>query len=159
MSRRFPHARRHGTAGKEHQQLRHICLVCAACFIYLTCSLTIGWGNLLAGYSARPNAPLGAASKKNTKPIHFNNRTYFSHKRSAESPDHCAAAETAVPPGCYFQLRRSMKKGRRYCQPHHSLPRAVRVPFSTSFVLLVADCSNTARAVEFPRCTCQRLPA
>jgi len=99
------------------------------------------------GYIARPNTPLGTVSKKNTKLIHFNSRTHFSRKRSAESPGRCTAAEPELPPGCYFELHRWMEKGKRYLSLTADFQVQYEFPFSTSFVLMIAGWSNATRTI------------
>lgn len=118
---RFVHSGWHCPSHKEYQWLLQICLVCINYFIYLTCSPMTGWWKLLVGYAVLSNTPLGTVSKKNTNPIHFSTRTHFSTREVLKAKDITLQQKQNCLEASYFQLFRSVEKGKRYCQPHHKL--------------------------------------
>lgn len=117
-----------GWAHKEYQWLLQICSVCINYFIYLTCLPMFGWRKLLIGYAILSNAPSGAVTKRNTDPIHFNTRTHFNTREVLKAKDITLQQKQSCLKASYFQLFRSVERGRRCCQPHHTLSSVICIP-------------------------------
>lgn len=90
----------------------------------------IGWWKLLVGCAILSNALLGTVPKKNTNPIHFNTRTHVSTREVLKAKDITLQQKQSCLKASYFQLFRSVERGKRYCRPHYKISSVICIPFS-----------------------------